>query len=387
MQQPDDLLHGKGVPWLENGHINVIDDFSYTSENDEYNADYLLWRRCAKGPHIYRFTDRIDENVYVAVDVSGDSSVQQTAATAERSALMWCGQYIGASLLIFLLAELIGGSLLIGVLRLFGIDIRLDFLSLKMDGSQWAVVAVRSVVLLLKYLLPTVLLVKICGISRAISMPIRFGGFPEMLAAVGCGVLISGIYSLAAHTTGIDSAQALFSYKDASAIITYGLFDVLIASALMEYFLRGCILTLLRQFGDPFAVISTALIAFLFPNAPADRISELLIGLAAGYLFVRSGSLPKCCLIRIIYSLLAYARLVLIYTNRAMQLWEYALLMISMGVVVLALYSRGRKDKLRLDNRETALPNSGKGTILLQSVTMLPWAAASLLLTLLQIFY
>lgn len=360
-----------------------MEDFSYSSRNRTYNADYLIWRRHTKGAFIYRFTDNLNEKVYV----DGDTVAPVTAGNAERNALMQCSQIIGLALLGFLLIAVVGGSVLIGLLRLMHIDIRLDFLSLQMDGSQWACVAVKSVTAVAKYLLPSLLLIRICKLPRRIVFPASVGALQEMLAAAGAGMLIAGIYGIVSNSAAIVNAQELFSYKDMAAILTYGVFDVLVISTLAEIFLRGCIFPVLRQFGDPFAVLFTALISVLFPNVTSDRLAELLIGLAAGYLFLRAGSIVKCILIRVVFSGISYARLVLVYASGTMQLWEFALLLISMGIFVIALYMRGTQSRYAMANRKTALTMTEKAGIILQSVTMLPWAAASLLIALLQIFY
>ncbi len=143
---------------MEGSHTDVVEDFSYSSRNRTYNSDYLIWRRHTKGAFIYRFTGIQNENVYV----DGNAVAPVTAASAERNALMQCSQIIGLALLVFLLIAVVGGSVLIALLRLFHIDIRLDFLSLQMDGSQWACVAVKSITAVLKYLLPSMLLLRIC---------------------------------------------------------------------------------------------------------------------------------------------------------------------------------------------------------------------------------
>lgn len=361
---------------------DVIENYEYASENPKYNAAFLDWRRQTKAAHIYRYTDYQNESVFV----TGNASAPPNAELAERGALMRCGELIGAALLLFLISELVGGSLLIALLRLFHIDIRLDFLLLTMDGSQWARCAVRMIVVILKYLLPSLLIMQSCKIPKQLAMPLRFGALPESLIAIGAGMIISGIYSVLSNAEGVMRAEELFSYKDMTAIFTYGIFQAVIASFLAELFLRGCLFTLLRQFGDPFAILCIAAAAFLAPNTMPDRVSELLLGFACGYLLARSGSILKCVLVRFIFTVLSYARLVVIYTSHKLQLWEYALLLISLGVLICALYARYRKEKIRLMNRKTLLPISQKLSAVTLSVTMLPWVATSALLTLVQLF-
>lgn len=367
----------------EREHIDVIEDFIYDSANQQYNRDYLHWRRHTKEAFIYRFTDNIKENVYTA----GGSGQRQSAAQAEEKSLVRCGELIGAVLLVFLVIEVIGETLLVGILTLFRIDIRLDFLTLTMNGSQWAVVGVRALITVLKYSIPAAILVRFCKMPQAIYVPAMPGALPESIAAAAAGMVIAGIYSLTAQNEGVEMAQLLFTYKDLAAVAAYGMFETLIGSILSEIFLRGGVLTLLRQFGDPFAIAVTAMIAFLFPNALPNRISEALIGLAAGYLLIRSGSIFKCVLLRITYAGLSYARLIVIYANHQMRLWEYALLLISFGTLTLAFFITVRHEHIRLHNRKTALSAPKKWLALAQSITMLPWAAVSLLLIPLQLFY
>ena len=368
---------------LAQAYTDVVEEFKYDSINEQYNMDYLQWRRQSDSRLVFRFSENNLENVYV----SGDAAVKQDAGLAERSALMRCAQVVGAALLIFFLTEIAGSSLLNAVLRLFGINMHMDFLLISMKGSQWAVVAARAVFMLLKYLLPTILLIKLGGLPRRVCAPVMVGSIPELSACVGAGMMIAGVIALIAQRNGVELAQNIISYKDTTAVAAYGIFGTLIAAAAAELFLRGSVLMLLRQFGDPFAVGVTALIAFLFPNEMPDRIGELLIGLAAGYLMIRSGSLPKCIALRTVYTGLSYSRLIAVYILRKMLLWEYSLLLISLGTLAVAFFVLVRRHSLVLNNQRIVLSNKQKMTTFIQTVTVLPWAAVSVLLMLVQIFY
>lgn len=368
---------------LEHAYTDVVEEFKYDSLHEQYNMDFLQWRRHSDSKMVFRFSENNLENVYV----SGDAAVKQNAASAERGALMRCGQAIGAALLVFFITDVAGESLLNAILRLFGVEIRMDFITIPITGSQWAVVAARCVIQILKYVIPMLLLIRISKLPRHIFAPVNFSGIPEFSAAVGAAMMISGIYTLLAQRDAVELAQAIYTYKDTAAVFAYGVFDTLIASALAELFLRGAILTLLRQFGDPFAVGVTALLAFLFPNSMPDRFGDLLLGLAAGYLLIRSGSLTKCITLHVVYTGLNYARLVAVYTTRTLQRWEYSLLLISLGTLAISFYVIMRRHKLHLNNRRIVLSERQKYGTIAQTVTMLPWLAVSVLLTVVQLFY
>lgn len=359
--------------------VDTVEDFIYNSENEQYNRDYLHWRRHTKKPWMFTFEDNSKEYSYT----EGTSAVKRNAELAERQALMQCSFVIGAALLIYLVAEVVGGTVLITLMRLFRVDISMNFMSFSMSGSQWAVTGVRCFVIVLKFCVPTIMLIRLCKLPQQVVAPAAIGALPELIAAIGAGMLIAGIYSVTAIHSGVELSQRLFAYKDTAAIVAYGIFDVICTSILAEIFLRGTILPLLRQFGDPFAVLVTAIIGFLAPNAFPERCSELLIGLAASYVMIRCGSIFKTTLLRITYSSLAYARLVLVYSAESISVWRYVLILFGMGTAAVGLFVYIRRSELKLDNRQTFLPMARKLYYLTQSVPLLPWLAVSLLLMLL----
>ena len=363
--------------------LDVVADFSYESENPDYNRAYKQWRRTNKAPYMYRYSGNPNEITYV----DGNAVPARDAALTERTALTHCATLIGLGLLAYLVCELVGGTLLVGILRLCGAEVGLDFLSLSVRGEQWAVTAVRVSINVMKYLLPAVLLLRLGKLPRRAAVPVRLCGLPETVIAVGAAAGIAGIYTLTAQDAGVNLAQEIFSVPSRTGVMAYGLFDVLAVSALSELLLRGSVLPLLRQFGDSFAIGMTAAAGFLFPNSLPDRISELLIGLASGYLLLRSGSFLKCVLLRAICSALCYARIILIYATGRFPAWQYAMLLLSFGAVLCLFYVRLRKEHIRLKNRDTQLSETRKFITITQCVTVLPWAGLSFLLMLFQVFF
>lgn len=360
--------------------IDVVEDYEYSSENPQYNQDYRHWRRHAKGPWMYQFQENSREHVYVD---GGAASSTFDAALAERKALLHCSTVIGTILLIFLVSEILGSTAMVALMRLFMKDISIDFLSFQTVGNQWARTGVRILIEVLKYSLPTAVLTRFCKLPQSVFAPASFGAIPEVIAAIGSGMVIAALYCVTTLGTSVELSQRLFSYKDSAAIAAFGVFDALAVSVLAELFFRGALLPVLRQFGDPFAVIVTAVIAFLCPNVMSDRIRELLIGLAAGYLMIRSGSILKCAMLRITCSALCYARLVLVYANETIPLWRYVLTLAVIGSMTVVFYCHIRRTSLPLPNRQSFLPLKRKLYYMTQSIPMLPWLAVSLLLLLL----
>ena len=363
--------------------IDVVSDFSYASRNEKYNRAYLQWRKTNRGKYMYTYSGNPNEIVYV----EGKTVTKPSAAASERSALTRCSEIIGMALLVYLVTEIAGGTILLAILRLANIDVRLDFLSFSMGGSQWGVALTRAIAVLLKYSIPTIALRKYCKLSSPVAFPLAIGGMPDNIAVFGLAMITAAIYSITANSAGVEMAQQIFQYKDSAAVISYGVFEVLIGSLFAEMFLRGAVLPLLRQFGDWFAIWMTALAALLFPGRMYDRLSGFLLGLAAGYLLVQTGSITKCVLLRSLYTTLIYARLIPLYTNQSMPLWQFALMLFSIGTISVAVYVRIRRDSLRLRNRKTMLSSRQKFLTAMQTVTTMPWFAVSLLIALFQMFY
>lgn len=373
----------EGESAVPEASVDVVRDFVYDSENKRYNEAYRNWRSGARGSFLYRYRDNSRVNSHSV----GRMPAAENPAAAERIALHRSSERIGLALLICFCCEMIGGTLLVWLLGSFGFDIRLDFLSFSMRGSQWTTAAVRGLLNVIKYAIPVLLLIRLFRLPRRVFCPLRFGSVPELTAAVGFGMLTAGVYTLLDIRYGGQLSEQIFEYKTAYAVLAYGIFEVTAVSVLSELLMRGCILQVLRQFGDPFAVISTALIGFLMPNHTlSSRLGELLLGLAAGYLMLRGGSLPKCVLLRSVYITLSYARLVLVYAGM-MPLWSFVLTLISAGAVAAASFAIRRSGRLRMHNLRTVNSGGEKFLQLIGSVTALPWTAAALLLALFWMFY
>ena len=359
-------------------HTDVVEDFICNSENPRYNRDYRLWRRHTKTPFIYRYAGDSGENVYV----EGGTAVHEDAEEAERHALMHCSMLIGFVMLVYLVIYLLGGTVLNTVLRLFGADVHMDFLTF-----SWSETGAHVLLNFLKYAVPATILLRSAKIPKRVALPVHFAAPPELFAAFGMGMVIAGIHCLTARQADVELSQRLYTYKSGLAVLFYGAVEVLVMPVLAELLMRGGIFQLLRQFGDGFAIVSTAAISFLCPNTLPDRISLLLIGLACSYLLMRSGSIVKCVLLRAVYGALVYAKLVLVYANDLMPLWQYTLLLFAVGTLLSAAFVRVRRNELKPDNACTALGMYQKLQAATQTVTTLPWLAVSAILTLLQLFY
>lgn len=98
---------------------------------------------------------------------------------------------------------------------------------------------------------------------------------------------------------------------DQTEFLVYTIFDVVIMSIISEIFFRGAMFAALRQFGDPFAIIFTALTAGLLTQDFRAMPVTILISLVAGYGMVSSGTLFTAISVSIVYKMYNLALLIL----------------------------------------------------------------------------
>lgn len=371
---------------MQNQEIDVVSEFQYNSMNEDYNMDYRNWRQNTLSPYAYRYVGNPRERMFV----EGRGETQLTPIAAERDVLTRVSNVIGLSLLVYLACELLGGMLLIVIMQAFGVDIHMDFLLLGMKGSQWSVMLTRAVVSIMKFGSAYLLMQRKFNLPHMIRIPMHNSGGPELLLTVGLAMGAACAYCLIDSATGGGRmlGDKIFDYKDTAAVVAYALFDVTVISIMSEGLLRGLMLPILRQFGDRFAVLMIAAIAFLMPNTLSERVGEFCVGLGAGYLLLKGGSFIKCVFLRMIYTAICYSRLILIYGEGAMiSFWKFMLILLLTALVGVGSYLLLRLGPFGISNRFSYLPSKMKIMAFAETVLMLPWICISILVMLVQMFY
>lgn len=366
---------------------DAVGEFVCDARNDAYNRAFLHWRKTGPPDYAFRFVRRGRERVFV----DGAGFLNAQPATAMRGILSHVSRVIGFALMLILICEVGGGGVLVRVFQKLGLDVQLSMLSMDMYGSQWGIVLIKMAVCLLKYLIPALVLLWKFQLPSRIVMPGRISGSAEALfgasAALLCGV---GVNVMGEWTGDSElSRQLFFNYKDVGAVLTYALFDIFVVSMLAELFSRGILLTVLRQFGDWFAIIVVAVAAFLMPNELSLRLGEFAIGIISGYCFLRTGSIFTCFFIRIVYSAGNFAQLLRTTPLlSAFSATQFRLLFVSfalLGMTVSALIRSRETKKFRPFNRVAVLRPTEKIEAMVATTTLLPVFAVSVILTLIQL--
>lgn len=132
----------------------------------------------------------------------------------------------------------------------------------------------------------------------AVPITLAFGLLGEMIGSfIGDFSEIFGFILTEPHDYISSSPQVLL----------FHLAGLVLTAILSEILIHGMALTLLRRFGDGFAVISCAILSALMTNNTISAISMFVFSLCAGYFTIRGGSLRPILLTRILREALSFA--------------------------------------------------------------------------------
>ncbi len=364
--------------------IDVVEQFAYNSLSESYNRAYRQWRKSCPSKYAYRYTKDLNETVFM----DGAGFLKETPGRIERRTLMNVSRVLGTALILLLVCEMVGLNLLCKLFTYWGYFAQIDFLTMEAYGSQWSVVLLKMLSTVLKYAVSLYVLQRAFRFPPAVYMPVHETQPMELLGALGLGLGCGAFTALLECLTGesLLDGRTVYDLKSGSALVCYAAFELLAHSLLTELLLRGGMLQVLRQFGDKFALIATAAVSLLLPNALCYRLGEFAVSLLAGYMLLRSGSLLCAWMVRLSYFAFLLGALILSNTETLIQESSYFDLVTIVGCVLILLWLWFRnKSYTGLKNRSFFLKPSEKLLSLCGSITMLPWLAITCILSVIQL--
>ncbi|MDE5791928.1 MAG: hypothetical protein K2H66_00195, partial [Oscillospiraceae bacterium] len=137
-------------------------------------------------------------------------------------------------------------------------------------------------------------------------------------------------------------------------IIIYILVSIFVLPLITELLLHGCMFQVMRQFGDMFAVITTAILAVALTHNIWDSLRVGLIHLTITYYFINTGSFLSVILIRFVHE---FYMVVLFYmqtyhTIYSLEWWLLLLVPCILGcaVCISMFLQRNQKKELIAEN-------------------------------------
>lgn len=285
------------------------DRLNWRYQDKAYNEMFKAWRRQRKDSIGFYYVSKPNELTYL----DGYGFVTDYPEAAERNALRKVMNVIGVTMMILGVIDLLYKYAVPNVLAAFGADIYFDKYTKTFYGDEWLILAIDTFFSVIKRLIPLLYVYKKMQMPIKVMIPTRITNrtlfkyaVPVMLFTAGCCTAASGVYERILHFVGIEKDK-LFDMPDSKAVLVLFLIvHIILIPIISEMHTRGALLQLLRQFGDGFAIVVTALLTSLISYNISTFCYIFVVSLVIGYFTVRTGSVITAILMRITAAAVSY---------------------------------------------------------------------------------
>lgn len=300
--------------------INVIDEFDFSTQNDSYNEKYINWRKNKKNPFAFNYSKNPRESVFN--DSRGFETT--TFAEAEKSAVTNIMRIIGISMLIAVVIDTFMSKLLALIFHTIGANINANIFGSGYYGGSSEIVGMIVLISTLKLIIPTIFIHARLRLPFRVEFMSKVNSSVEIINAIAITLMVCTVVCLpTAYSNDVQDIYDFFmsgstddvSFWGQSDFIFYLIFNVLVLPIVSELFFRGAIFAALRQFGDIFAIIVTAVTACLLTRDFTEMPAALLISVVASIGMLRSGTIITAFFVRIIYRMYFLAIIMLSSNN------------------------------------------------------------------------
>lgn len=288
---------------------NDDDRLNWRYQDKAYNEMFKAWRRQRRDSVGFYYVSKPNELTYL----DGYGFVTDYPEAAERNALRKVMNVIGVTMMLLGVIDLLYKYAVPNLLAAFGADIYFDKYTKTFYGNEWLILAIDAFFNVIKRLIPLLYVYKKMQMPIKVMIPTRITNrtlfkyaVPVMLFAAGCCTSASGVYERILRFVGIEKDK-LFDMPDSKAVLVfYLILHIVLIPIISEMHTRGALLQLLRQFGDGFAIVITALLTSLITYNLSTFCFVFVSSLVIGYFTVRTGSVITAILMRITMAAVSY---------------------------------------------------------------------------------
>lgn len=285
------------------------DRLNWRYQDKTYNEMFKAWRRKRKDSIGFYYVSKPNELTYL----DGYGFVTDYPEAAERNALRRVMNVIGVTMIILGVIDLLYKYAVPNLLSAFGADIYFDRYTKTFYGNEWLILGIDTFFSIIKRIIPLAYVYKKMQMPVKVMIPTRITNctlfryaVPMMLFTAGCCTAASGVYERILRFCGI-SKDKLFDVPDSKAVLVlYLIVHIIVIPVISEIHTRGALLQLLRQFGDGFAIVITALLTSLISYNLSTFCYIFVVSLVIGYFTVRTGSVITAILMRITAAAVSY---------------------------------------------------------------------------------
>lgn len=369
--------------------IDIVKSSNYPYQNREYNKAYRKWRSDGKNSYAYRYVNDRRENCYM----EGVGYIKTHPEIIERTALSHFAFAIGIAFMAQLCIEFFGGYFLALFVNLFGGGISWELLGGFISGPDVYAVVIGAVVSIAAAVVPLFMLYFTLQMPTCVAFPVKIidkkafaMALPFAMVALPVGLFCQEIYGKILGIAGVGMGEIIPIMPQNKLLLVLSLVVfVIIIPIISGICLDGILLQSLRQYGDGFALIVTALAGAFFVHDITQVCFVAAISLAIGFFVLRTGSVLTAILMRVV---LRFGSSVLLLIRAfagaeltlPLQTWALLICLI-VGAVLLFFTAKKVKAPLYGSFGQTSLPIGEKIFTLVSSPIMAAWVVLTFILT------
>lgn len=288
--------------------VDVAEEFNYDTQSEIYSMHFKKWRKNKNNPYAFNFEMNRKESVYIE---SKGFRVQKIT-DAESEILGNIARVISIGMLIWIFIDMFLSKLVIPLFHYLGMDIQTFFYSKSFHGGGIEIVTAMIIISILKTVIPIIYLNKKMRLPDDVRFMKTLNRQNNLIMAIALSVAASTVICLPniykdSNTTQLyryfSSLEADTAAWGQTEYIVYIIFDIIILSVLVETLFRGSMFAALRQFGDWFAILITAVVSGLLVQDVKEFPAFVLISVIAGMGMLMTGSIYTAFFVRIIFKM------------------------------------------------------------------------------------
>ncbi|MCH5193560.1 MAG: CPBP family intramembrane metalloprotease [Oscillospiraceae bacterium] len=370
------------------------DKLRWRYQDKAYNEIYKQWRKKNQDTVGFYFAENSSKVTYQ----EGVGLIKDLPETHEKHALEKVLSLVGKCMLFCVLCDVFSTYFLPGILNRMGFDIQYDFFMNKLYGNTYLVMTVDFIKIFLPRLIISIIFIMSIKLPFQVILPMKITNKHMFRVCVPAMLLTSGVCCLMSMV----SASLLPAYhmkpeyfvtmpQNVPQTIFLIVTQVIIISIVREFFCRGMMLQLIRQFGDELALIITS---FVMASACYDvsRFFYAFIGgMVIGYFTIRTGSVLTAILMKFTYLGYTYAVSLIhykidpLYGDIVLLAFLFVTIVTGLIFVVRFLYLHSDCFGVTMKNRYMSLRQ--KLLLGLTNIPVIMWLTTTVIVTVLSISF
>lgn len=287
--------------------INVIDEFDYSTQNETYNENFRQWRKRRGNRYSFDFKKNQRERIYI----DGRGFVENSCEAAEKKVLARIFHTLGYAALMYVVFDDVISKLLIYALEFLGLDIHTSFSSSTVYGGCHEVVLTLIIFDIIKMAFPLFYLHFKLKVPKKAEVMGSMNNPSALVGSIAAAFMVCVVATIpSAYSMEVREVVAFFGANQADIsiwnqfeFIIYTVFDILILPILTQLLFCGAAFTVLRQFGDMFAILITSLTAAVLTQDFRTMPAVFLITFVGCCGMLSSGSIFTAFAVNIIYKM------------------------------------------------------------------------------------